>query len=83
VLDLSPFPYLGLLLIKKGIAKFMAHTCHNIGIISKLAREARIQFVDDVSQIGEEQKFGIMVVCPVSNQGELHQETLLNIPVLR
>jgi hypothetical protein len=83
VLDLSPFPYMGILLLKHKIAKSLALSFEYRSLIEKFNLDGDLLHIEDVSQLADDQKFDLIVINPVSSQGEPNQEILLSLPVLR
>lgn len=80
VLDLSPFPYFGLLLAKKGIANTVTHKCPGLEeLVQKLSLPATINYVEGISQLKDSIKYDLVLVDPVTSEGELNQETLLDL----
>jgi hypothetical protein len=83
VLDLSPFPYFGILLLKKGIAKTLEHNCPGLeALVQKLTLPGSVDYVEGISQLKEDSKFDVVLVEPITSEGELNQETLLDLPQL-
>ncbi|XP_059488132.1 protein arginine N-methyltransferase 9-like isoform X2 [Neocloeon triangulifer] len=77
VLDLSPFPYLGLLMLKKGVCKSlttllkMEDACKDVfGTIGTL------RFIQDIEELNGDQIFDVVILSPCSQHGEIDQEAM-------
>jgi hypothetical protein len=86
ILDLSQFPVLGLQLLKYGAAKSL--TCCVTSEVDKnavtlSAGQLSVEFVseDMVDQLT--QQFDVIVINPISTEGEIDQTSMLQIPALR
>lgn len=80
VLDLSPFPYFGLLLAKRGIANTVTHNCPGLEkLVQKLSLPATINYVEGISRLKDSNNYDLVLIDPVTSEGELNQETLLDL----
>ncbi|XP_065333940.1 protein arginine N-methyltransferase 9-like isoform X1 [Cloeon dipterum] len=81
VLDLSPFPYLGLLLLKMGVCDKLRCSGRCMSLARKVAGDNCD--LDDFNKADKLDCFDLIILYPCTPEGELDQETILYVSQLR
>lgn len=81
-LDLSPFPYIGLVLLKDGRLKKLWCRKKNEKVIRKIAEKnvvdiKKIEFVEDFANLGE---FQLIILHPFHSLGDLNDRVICDYP---
>ncbi|KAF4525718.1 hypothetical protein B566_EDAN011895 [Ephemera danica] len=86
ILDLSPFPVLGLQLVTRGSASKLSCSVQ-MEVDQKLVRLAassvQLEFLSEEDVFSLTQKFDVIILHPVCKSGELDQSAVLQLPALR
>jgi hypothetical protein len=86
VLDLSPFPLVGLQLLNQGSASKISCLLRSEvdqKVVKLAAHETNVEFLleDDIDKLTKQ--FDVIILHPISKSGELEQSSILHIPMLR
>ncbi|CAB3387208.1 Hypothetical predicted protein [Cloeon dipterum] len=81
VLDLTPFPYLGLLLLKMGVCDKLRCSDRGMSLARKVAGDNCD--LDDFNKADKLDCFDLIILYPCTPEGELDQETILYVSHLR